>query len=72
MRQYGRDDVPFDTWYSPWMKQLAATRTRAELEALLHGKRSEASKAARSHLRSIQATASMSGQSMRRAQGAAS
>lgn len=67
MRQYGREDVDFETWYSPWMKSLAATRTVAELERALYGAQKEAGKAARSHLRAVESTASMGGQSARRA-----
>lgn len=66
-RQYTRDDVDFDSFYSGWMKTLAKTKTRSELESLLTGKRREAVVAANAHLRSIQATGSMQGQSMRRA-----
>lgn len=68
MRQYGRDDVDYATWYSDWMKSLARQHTRAKLEVMLHGKRSEAQRAARSHLRAIEATTSMQSQSQRRAQ----
>lgn len=67
-RQYGRDDVDYHTWYSDWMKRLAKHHTRAELEALLHGKESEVRSASRRHLSAIQDTSSMSGQSQRRAQ----
>lgn len=67
-RQYGREDVDFATWYSPHTKQLAKIHTRAELERRLGGVRSEGARAARSHLRAIEATGSMQGQSQRRAQ----
>ena len=67
MRQYGRADVEYETWYTPWMKQLAATKTAAELESLLTGKRREAKAGAMSHLRAIDACYSMAGQSMRKA-----
>jgi hypothetical protein len=66
-RQYGREDVDYRTWYSDWMKYLAQCYTRAELEVMLHGKRREASIASAQHLRAIQATTSMQGQSQRRA-----
>jgi hypothetical protein len=67
MRQYGREDVNYESWYSPWMKQLAKNRTAAELEYMLTGKRREAKAGAVSHLRAIDACHSMAGQSMRRA-----
>lgn len=57
----------FNTWYSPWMKTLAQNYTKSELESRLAKVRSEAIPAAQSHLRAIQATASMSGNSSRRA-----
>lgn len=66
-RQYGRDDVAFASFYSDWMKTLARTKTKAELERLLTGKQLEASRASRSHLRAIESTTSMQSQSMRRA-----
>lgn len=68
IRQYGREDVSYETWYSPWMKQLAKHYTRAELEKRLGIASGEASKAAQTHLRAILATHSMSSQSQRRAQ----
>lgn len=67
-RKYGREDVDYETWYSDWMKQLARRHTRVELERLLGIKSAEASKAAQSHLRAIQATTSMQSNSQRRAQ----
>jgi hypothetical protein len=67
-RQYGREDVSFDTWYSAWSKLLAKTYTRAELEKRAGIASDAGSKAARSHLRAIQATHSMTSQSQRRAQ----
>lgn len=68
IRQYGREDVDFETWYSPWSKQLAQNYTRAELEKRLGIASENSAKAARSHLRAIQATHSMTSQSQRRAQ----
>jgi thioredoxin-like negative regulator of GroEL len=67
MRNYGRDDVDYATFYTDWMRRLAASKTIDELQALLHGTRNAAQKSARSHLRAIDATTSMSGQSARRA-----
>ena len=67
MRQYGRNDVDYGSFYSPWMKRLALSHTQAELERQLYGAQTEASKSAQSHLRAIDASHSMSGQSMRRA-----
>lgn len=66
-RQYGREDVSYDTWYNPWMKQLAAHYTRSELEAQLHGTRRESRKAGEAHERAIKRTSSMQSNSQRRA-----
>lgn len=67
MRQYGRDDVDYETWYSPWMKRLALSNTREELELRLHGCKADAERAGMVHLRAIEATTSMTGCSARRA-----
>ena len=68
MRQYGRGDVDYATWYSAWSKQLAKNYTRAELEKRLGVASDSVAKASRTHLRAIQATHSMQSQSQRRAQ----
>lgn len=67
-RKYGRDDVDYDTWYNPWMKQLALRYTRDELEDQLYGAGREAKRAAGAHLRAIEKTTSMRGRSQARAQ----
>lgn len=67
MRQYSSEDVDYETWYSPWMKRLAKTHTRDELEFMLWGASAEATKAGYSHLRAIEASASMDGCASRRA-----
>lgn len=67
-RKYGRDDVDFATWYTPWMKQLAAHLSRSEIEKRLGVATFEGRKAARRHLAAIEATSSMHSQSQRRAQ----
>jgi hypothetical protein len=67
MRQYEREDVDFNTFYSDWMKLLARTKSKSELERLLSGNRSAAKGAGYAHLRAIDATASMHGQCARRA-----
>jgi len=66
-RQYGRDDVDFDTWYTPWMKSIAGNYTRPEIEKKLGVASFASAKAAQSHLRAIQASGSMQGNSSRRA-----
>jgi len=66
-RQYTRDDIDFETWYSSWMKRLARQYTIEELETELNGAEAEAAKAAQSHLRAIQHTHSMSSNSQSRA-----
>jgi hypothetical protein len=67
VRGYGREDVTYETWYSPWMKQLAQNYTRAELHRMLATAMGEGARAARSHLRTIQRTHSMTSNSMARA-----
>lgn len=67
IRAYSSDEVEYSTWYSNWMKELARTKTKQELESLLGKTANEAAKGASSHLRAIEATASMGGQSARRA-----
>jgi len=66
-RQYGRDDVVYADWYNPWMKLLAKSHTVAELQSMLHGASAEAVKHAGQHLRAIQKTGSMTGNSAARA-----
>lgn len=67
MRQYTREDIDFETWYSPWMRGLAANYTRAELERRLNGASQDGARATAAHERAIRATGSMAGQSQRRA-----
>lgn len=66
-RQYGREDVEYETWYSDWAKSLAKRHSRIEIERRLGIASSNAQSAAKSHLKAIQATSSMGSQSMRRA-----
>ena len=68
VRQYTREDIDFKTFYNPWMKSLAKTNTIAELEIKLYGAKKESTKAATSHLRAIERTHSMQGNSQSRAQ----
>lgn len=65
--KYGRNDVDYATWYTPWMKTLAKSKTAQELSEMLKDKGAEAKKAGASHLRAIQSTGSMQGCSARRA-----
>lgn len=67
MIQYGRDDVDYETWFTSWSKQLAKNYTVAELEVQLYGIQVAGKKAAKSHLMAIDASTSMTGNSMRRA-----
>lgn len=67
VRQYGREDINYESWYSPWMKRLASSKTRAELLGLLGEQTEAAERAAHAHLRAIEATHSMTSQSARRA-----
>lgn len=68
MRQYSRDDVRYETWYSDWMKTLAKRYTRGEIERLLGVNSVEISRSTRAHESAIKATGSMRGSSQRRAQ----
>ena len=67
MRQYTREDVDYGEWYSPWSKRLASSLTLTQIERELGMASTAAASGARSHLRAIDATGSMSGQSQRRA-----
>lgn len=67
-RQYTRDDVEYDGWYSDWMKQLARTMTRSEIETALGIVSVEVKVAARLHHNAIARTTSMQGNSQGRAQ----
>lgn len=67
-RQYGREDVDYSTWYSEWSRLLAKRLTRPELEKRLGVVSTELGRATQSHLGAIQASASMTGCSQRRAQ----
>ena len=68
VRQYGREDIDYATWYSDWMKLLARTKTRKELEQLLGIKTVEVKRASKAHLRAIEQSTSMQGRSQARAQ----
>ena len=57
-RQYGRDDVNYDTWYTDYMKLLAETRTRPELNEKIYEKSIEGKAAAKSKLRAMERTGS--------------
>lgn len=67
MRKYGREDVDYATWYTPWMKTLADQYTKEQLEQRLYGADKDAGKAAQTHLRAIERTSSMQGASAARA-----
>lgn len=66
--KYGRDDVDYETWYSPWSKMLAKNLTKAEIEKRAGFASKAAQKAAASHLRAIERTHSMTSNSQARAQ----
>lgn len=66
-RQYQRYDVEYESWYSTWMKQLAANYSKPELEGMLHGASKEAKKYAAQHLAAIEKSGSMQGNSSNRA-----
>lgn len=67
MRQYEREDIDYEIWYSDWMKRLAKIHSLEELERQLYGRAAEANKASMAHLRAIEASSSMSSNSSRRA-----
>lgn len=67
VRQYGRDDVNYDDWYSQWMKDLASKHTLGELQSKLGVTNGETAKAAGVHLRAIERTHSMTSNSAARA-----
>lgn len=67
MRQYGREDVEYASFYSSWMKDLAQQNTMPELETMLYGAAKTANVAARQHLAAIERTGSMQGNSSARA-----
>lgn len=66
-RQYNREDVNYETWYSSWMKQLALTKTRDELETLMGIKAAEGKRASKQHLAAIDKSGSMQGNSSHKA-----
>jgi hypothetical protein len=66
--QYTRHDVQYDTWYNAWMKQLAKDYTLLDLSGKLRGASHDANKAAKTHLKAIERTHSMTGNSQARAQ----
>lgn len=54
--------------YNDWSRLLAVNHTKEELENMLYGTRRELAKSKDSHLNAIKKTASMQGNSQRRAQ----
>jgi len=67
-RQYNRDDINYDTWYTEWMKLIAKTKTMAEIKKELGIVDIEVSKAAKVHHRAIEKSTSMQSNSSGRAQ----
>lgn len=67
-RQYGRNDVDYESFYPAWDKQLALSMTAAAIVKDLKRCECEIERACESHHRAIQATTSMQSQSQRRAQ----
>ncbi|CAJ9291915.1 Uncharacterised protein [Burkholderia pseudomallei] len=67
MRQYGRDDIQFETWYSDWMKRMAATYTLDELRQMLGATEAEAGRACKQHHDAIGKSTSMQSGSARKA-----
>ena len=63
-----RENTDYATWYTPWMKQLALTYTRLELERKLTGNRRQAAVSTNSHFAAVAATSSMASNSQRRSQ----
>jgi hypothetical protein len=57
-RKYTRDDIEYDTWYNDWMKLLARTKTRQELNDMYYGASKTGKAAAKSHLNAMEKTGS--------------
>ena len=68
MRQYGRNDVEYKDWYSDWMKRLARRYSYEELSEQYEIACGEAYKHGMQHLKAIQKSTSMTGNSQHRAQ----
>jgi hypothetical protein len=66
-RQYGREDVDYHTWYSDWMKMLARTKTRQELQEMYYGAAKEGKSAATSRLHALEQSGSQYSKSSVRA-----
>lgn len=66
-RKYDREDVDYETWYTPWMKMLAKNKTIFEIKKELGIATKEVSSAAAMHLKAIEKTTSMQSNSMARA-----
>jgi len=67
-RKYNREDIDYDTWYSDWSKLIAKTKSLAEIQKELGVVDAEVGSAAKSHLRAIEKSTSMQGNSSSRAQ----
>ena len=68
MRQYSREDVDYTTFYPQYMKTLALTKTREELEKMIGIESGKLSKATKSHLLQIQKSTGMQARAQGRAQ----
>jgi len=66
-RQYTREDIDYETWYSPIHKHYARTYTKGELEKMLASAKGESHKASESHLKTLEKTSSMASNSQGRA-----
>lgn len=66
-RQYGREDVDYDTFYTDFMKHLAKTYTKEELLDKLNKETNTIKKATKTHLVSIEKSTSMRSNSSSRA-----
>lgn len=64
-----REEIDYATWYSPWMRRLAETKTRAELERMLGAADVEAKAATAAHERAVKATSGMGHLATARAYG---
>lgn len=67
-RQYGRSDVDYETWYSPWSKDLARQNSRTSLLRMLGIVSGGLLLATKTHHAAVAEATSMTSKSQRRAQ----
>lgn len=68
MRQYTKEDIDYNVWYSDWAKRLALTNSLEDLKTKLTQADSKRNSLSSSHLKAIEKSTSMTSNSQRRAQ----